>query len=102
MKSKNFKVRKMNVNGEKYEQLTLLNERGVPSWFDCPTGEWKKGFVQFVEGHDSVSPVYKIIVGEKTLDWDACYVLRSDERHWQGVFERAGFEVRYTKPQAAC
>lgn len=97
-----FKVRKMNVNGQKYEQLTLLNERGVPSWFDCPIGEWKKGFVQFVEGHDSVSPVYNIIVGDRALDWDQCWVLEREEKYWKGLFESAGFEVRYTKPQATC
>ena len=92
---KNFKVRKMNPFGEKYEQITLVQENGIATWFDSPTGEWKKGFVQFVESHDGVSHVYDIVVGDKALDWDECSVLRSDKKHWHGLFERAGFEVKY-------
>jgi hypothetical protein len=101
MKKQNFKVRKMKPYGEKYDQLTLFNGRGVRSWFDCPTGEWKKGYVHFVADHDGVSPVYKIIVGDKALDWDECWVLEREEQYWKGLFESAGFEVRYSKPHAA-
>ena len=90
----------MNPFGEKYEQLTLLQENGLATWFDCPVGEWKKGFVQFVESHDGVNDVYRVIVGDKALDWDECSVLRSDRDLWHNMFESAGFEVRYVNQGA--
>jgi hypothetical protein len=96
MKSK-IKIRKMNPFREKYEQLTLIQENGLENWFDCPTGEWKKGYVQFIADHDGISDIYRIIIGDKALDWDDCSILKSDQGHWQGLFERAGFKVRYTK-----
>jgi hypothetical protein len=95
-----FKVRKMNPFGQKYEQLTIPKESGVPSWFDCHVGEWKKGYVHFVPEQLWEASVYRVIVGDKELKGLETWVVAKDKQVWQSAFEGAGFEVRYTKPQA--
>ncbi len=99
MKSKNFKVAKMNVFGDKYEQLTILKEGSGPSWFNCHTGEWKKGFVQFVPEVVYDIDHYRVIIGDKEFG-QGHFVAKKDKRFWQSTFESAGFEVRYVKAKA--
>ena len=97
MKDKKFKVKKMNPFGQKYEQLALVQENGLASWFDCHVGEWKKGYVQFVPELLQESKMYRIIVGDRELKGLESWIDAKDKEHWQKTFELAGFEVRYKK-----
>ena len=97
MKKPKLKVRKMNQFGNKWEQLTIPKEDGGQSWFNCHTGEWKKGFVQFIPDVIYNIDHYRVVVGDRELVGQEHWVAVKDKAHWQKTFEQSGFEVRYVK-----
>jgi hypothetical protein len=99
MKKQKLKVRKMNQFGNKWEQLTIPKEDGGQSWFNCHTGEWKKGFVQFIPDVIYNIDHYRVVVGDNELVGQEHWVAVKDKAHWQKTFEQSGFEVRYIKEE---
>ena len=97
MKTPNVEVRKMNPFGVKYEQFYTKAAAGYLSSWNCHTGEWKKGFVRLVEDHDGYQKTYRVIVGDRELVGQECWICAKDKKRWQSELEGAGFEVRYEK-----
>ena len=87
----------MNPFGVKYDQFYTKAAAGYLSSWDCHTDEWKKGFVRLVEDHDGYQKTYRVIVGDRELVGQECWICAKDKKRWQSELEGAGFEVRYEK-----
>ena len=46
---------------------------------------------------DGYQKTYRVIVGDRELVGQECWICAKDKKRWQSELEGAGFEVRYEK-----